>query len=50
MVSVGGAAVKSAAAEFVLEAVAGPVDGEDFAVMEEPVEVAEAITSSPNRS
>src|SRR5690348_15352262 len=38
MVSVGGAAVKRSAAELVLETVAGSVDREDFAVMEEAVE------------
>ena len=38
MVSVGGAAVKRAAAEFVFEPIAGSVDGEDFAVVQEAVE------------
>ena len=38
MVSVGGAAVKAAAAELVLEAVAGAVDGEDLALVEQAVE------------
>jgi hypothetical protein len=38
MVSVAGAAVKRAATEFVFEAVAGSVDGEDFAVVEQPVQ------------
>src|SRR5581483_2889333 len=38
MVSVGGAAAKSAAADLVFESIAGSVDGEDFAVVEETIE------------
>jgi hypothetical protein len=38
MVSIRRTAVKCAAAELVLEATAGPVDGEDFTVVGEPVQ------------